>query len=79
MKYVYILKSLANPDRYYVGCALDLKKRVSEHNSGQSIHTNKFMPWKLVNYFAFEDAQKADKFELYLKTASGRAFAKKHF
>jgi len=31
----------------------------------------------LVTYVAFSDEQKAVAFERYLKTASGRAFAKK--
>jgi len=79
MKYVYILVSEKDPDRYYTGSTTDLKRRVEEHNAGKSTHTNKYMPWRLVMYFAFADPDKADKFELYLKTASGRAFAKKHF
>ena len=79
LKYVYIIQSVTQPERYYTGCTIDLKRRISEHNTGQSPHTRKFMPWKLINYIAFSDHEKADKFEIYLKTASGRAFAKKHF
>ncbi len=79
MKYVYILESLAAPDRFYVGGTTDLKRRFQEHNTGQSPHTSKFTPWKLTRYVAFSDHQKADKFEKYLKSGSGRAFAKKHF
>ena len=79
MKYVYMLQSESLPDRYYVGCTHDLKKRYDEHNNGQSTHTKKFIPWPLVGYLAFSDHNKADRFETYLKTASGRAFAKKHF
>jgi len=79
MKYVYMLQSVSHPERYYVGSALDLKRRFAEHNKGQSPHTKKFLPWKLVGYVAFSDHEKADKFEAYLKTASGRAFAKRHF
>jgi hypothetical protein len=30
-------------------------------------------------YLAFSDYEKADKFEAYLKSGSGRAFAKRHF
>jgi hypothetical protein len=37
------------------------------------------MPWALQTYFGFSDSAKADKFEQYLKSGSGRAFAKKHF
>ena len=79
MKYVYMLQSEMLPDRHYVGCTQDLKKRVSEHNKGQSTHTKKFMPWKLLGYIALSNHEKADKFEAYLKTASGRTFAKRHF
>lgn len=79
MKYVYMLQSESEPDRYYVGCTGDLKKRFAAHNNGQSIHTSKHMPWMLTGYVAFTDADKARKFEAYLKTGSGRAFAKRHF
>jgi putative endonuclease len=74
-----MLQSIAFPERYYIGTTLDLKRRFDEHNQGFSPHTKKFAPWKLVGYIAFSDHEKADKFEAYLKTASGRAFAKRHF
>ncbi|HEX4304273.1 MAG TPA: GIY-YIG nuclease family protein [Rhizomicrobium sp.] len=79
MKYVYMLQSIGHPDRYYVGCTIDLKTRFADHNNGGSVHTNKFRPWSLVGYTAFSDHTKANKFEAYLKTASGRTFAKRHF
>jgi putative endonuclease len=78
MKYVHILQSEIEPDRYYVGSTQDLKRRFAEHNIGKSIHTNKFKPWRLVTYVAFSDHVKADKFESYLKTGSGRTFARRH-
>jgi predicted GIY-YIG superfamily endonuclease len=55
----------------------DVEKRLVAHNAGQSQHTAKFRPWKLVGYLAFIDEDKASKFEKYLKTGSGRAFAAK--
>ena len=79
MKYVYMLQSLDFPDRQYVGAAHDLKRRVNAHNAGESFHTKKFKPWKLIGYVAFADDRKADSFEQYLKTGSGRAFSKRHF
>ncbi len=77
MYYVYYLQSQNNPYRYYVGLTADVKQRLEEHNAGKSIHTNKFKPWKLVTYTAFINKYRAEKFEAYLKTSSGRAFAKK--
>ena len=79
MNYVYVLQSEADAGRYYVGLTTDLKRRFDEHNSGKSIHTNKHRPWKLAIYLAFPDRDKAERFERYLKSGSGRSFAKKHF
>ena len=79
MYYVYILQSINNPDSFYIGFTIDLKQRIQEHNSGKSVHTNKYKPWKIKNYFAFDNEQKAKDFESYLKTHSGRKFCKNHF
>lgn len=77
MKYVYILQSDADPQRYYVGLTKDLKARLIRHNSGQVSHTSKYVPWTVKTYVGFDDEAQAAAFEQYLKTASGRAFAKK--
>jgi putative endonuclease len=79
MTCVYIIESVAEPDRFYVGIAEDLKSRLKAHNRGDVFHTAKFKPWIIKNYFAFKDEKKAHAFERYLKSGSGRAFAKRHF
>lgn len=78
MFYVYILNSLKEKDRMYVGITNDLKNRLNEHNTGESIHTDKYAPWRLMTYLAFDDKEKAVAFERYLKSGSGRVFAKRH-
>ena len=75
----YIIESEKDPAHWYVGLTNDLKRRLTEHNEGESIHTNKLRPWRIKNYFAFRDREKAEKFEKYLKSHSGRAFTKKYF
>ena len=75
--YVYILQSKAAPESYYVGFTEDLQARLKTHNSGQVPHTAKFVPWRIKTAVAFTDRQRAIEFEHYLKSASGRAFAKK--
>jgi predicted GIY-YIG superfamily endonuclease len=77
MKYVYILQSLDFSERYYVGVTDDLRSRLAKHNSGDVSHTSKYRPWRVKTYVAFSDEAQALAFERYLKTASGRAFAKK--
>lgn len=79
MHYVYNLQSEKLPHHYYIGLTTDLKRRMREHNSGLSIHTNKFKPWRLTMYIAFLDKRKAERFEVYLKSSSGRAFLNRHF
>ena len=78
MYFVYLLQSISTPERKYIGITDDPQRRLMEHNNGQSIHTNKFKPWALMTYIAFDDQVKAHAFERYLKSHSGRAFAKKH-
>jgi len=77
MHYVYLLESDADSDRRYVGLSTDLKQRLADHNSGKSPHTAKYKPWHLVTYVAFSNKTKAEKFERYLKSGSGHAFAKR--
>ena len=77
MRYVYLLQSEAVVGQRYVGVTSDLKQRLAEHNAGDSPHTSKYVPWKLVTYVAFLDERKAETFERYLKSGSGHAFARK--
>ena len=76
MKYVYILQSLTDSERFYTGNTGDLKARLSAHNSGTVIHTAKYRPWRIKTYVAFTDESRGLAFERYLKSGSGRAFAK---
>ncbi len=78
MHYAYLLRSETHPDQIYFGCTHDLRGRLAQHNTGKSAHTRKFTPWRLVTYIAFQQQEQAQKFEKYLKTGSGRAFAERH-
>ena len=75
--YVYILESLAEAGRYYMGSTQNLRERLARHNHGEVAHSSKYRPWRIKTAIAFTDRRRAVAFEGYLKTASGRAFAKK--
>jgi putative endonuclease len=75
--YVYILQSESNPGKFYIGSTENLCTRPKKHNAGEVPHTSKSRPWRIKTAIAFTDREQASKFEHYLKTASGRAFAKK--
>lgn len=76
--FVYYLKS-DSAKKSYVGITADLNRRLSEHNSGKSSYTKRYMPWKMIyNEFcgSLENARIREK---YLKSAVGRKFLKKIF
>jgi len=77
MKYVYILQSLEDEKRHYIGLTENLKERLRIHNAGKVLHTAKYRPWRVNTYIAFSDEERAAAFERYLKSSSGRAFGKK--
>lgn len=77
-RYVYILETLASPAHYYIGMTEDLEARICHHNQGSVPHTAKYRPWRIKTAIAFKDSTRASDFEKYLKSSSGRAFAKKH-
>ena len=78
-RFVYILKSLCTPHEYYVGITCDPKARLAAHNDGSSRHTASHRPWKTLVVIEFDEEEPALKFEKYLKTGSGREFARRHF
>jgi putative endonuclease len=75
--HIYIRQSESNVGRFYVGLTDDLQARLQKHNHGGVPHTAKFCPWHIKTAIAFSGRERAAEFERYLKTASGRVFAKK--
>ena len=76
---VYVIRSRKVPSRYYVGLTADLPSRLASHNAGESLQTRNFTPWALVVSVQFASEEMATKFERFLKSASGRSFAKHYF
>ena len=74
---VYVLRSINNPDRLYIGLTTDLKQRLIEHNSDQSTYSKRFSPWELESYIVVKNKECAESLEKYLKSGSGFAFLKK--
>jgi len=76
--YVYILVSETNPDSRYIGSTADLNARLAAHNAGKVSHTSKHKPWRVETAVAFRGNKKAASLEKYLKSGSGRTFARRH-
>ncbi len=75
--YVYILQSNAKAGGFYVGFTEDLQARLKKHNAGEVPHMVKSRPWRIKTAIAFTEQERAIEFERYLKSSSGRTFAKK--
>ncbi|MCB9331668.1 MAG: GIY-YIG nuclease family protein [Lewinellaceae bacterium] len=74
--YVYILR--CSDKSTYTGCTSNLKERLNRHQKGYVESTKVLTPVKLIWSCAFTEQSRAFAFEKYLKSGSGRAFAKKH-
>lgn len=78
-RFVYLLNSTQDPEQYYVGSTSDPKRRLAAHDDGDSPHTARYKPWRVVVVIEFSSEQRALAFERYLKTGSGREFSRNHF
>jgi putative endonuclease len=75
---VYVLRSLADPGRYYTGLTGNCRARLEAHNAGRCLHTATGRPWRIDVIVQFADEKRAVAFEQYLKSGSGSAFASRH-
>jgi putative endonuclease len=75
MFFVYILKSLKDGKRY-IGYTNNLKRRLTEHNSGLCKSTSKRIPVELVHSEEYEEKSEAMRRERFFKSGSGREYMK---
>ena len=78
-RFVYVLRNADPEPHFYVGLTSNVNGRLVDHNAGRCPHTVSRRPWQLHVVIEFSDEQTAVRFERYLKSGSGRAFAKRHF
>lgn len=67
MYYLYLLRSKEKKSEFYIGYTNNLRRRLEQHNSGESFHTKKHMPWKLVYYEAYSSEELVKRREVKLK------------
>jgi len=73
MNYVYVLLS-EKDGRFYTGSTNDLKRRLTEHGSGQVASTEDRVPLELVYYEACVRVEDARQRENYLKSGMGKRY-----
>ncbi|MEK7560721.1 MAG: GIY-YIG nuclease family protein [Patescibacteria group bacterium] len=72
---MYLIESTQH-DRWYIGSTGDLRKRLKQHNDGESSYTRKYCPWILLYYEACRSKDDALAREKYLKSGMGRRYLK---
>ena len=78
-RFVYIIRSFNNPQKRYIGVTSDVAARVRAHNAGQNRSTASWKPWGVDVTIEFRNERIAVRFEKYLKSGAGHAFASSHF
>ena len=77
-RFVYVLRSQTEPARYSTGLTSDVSARLAAHNAGRCCHTATGRPWNIDVVEEFANEERAVRFEQYLKSGSGCAFANRH-
>ncbi|MDO8442679.1 MAG: GIY-YIG nuclease family protein [bacterium] len=67
MYYIYILKSCKLSDKLYIGYTNNVVRRLKEHNLGESLHTNKYKPWKIIYLEGYANQDDAKERERQIK------------
>jgi putative endonuclease len=73
--YVYVLISEID-NLFYTGYTKDLRKRLSEHDSGKVNSTRHRRPLKLIYFEGCLNQQDATRREKYLKSGNGKIYLK---
>ncbi len=74
--YVYLLESKKNRE-LYTGYAVNLEKRLKEHNRGLNLSTKSARPWQYIYVEACLNKEDAQRRERYLKTSQGMRLLKR--
>lgn len=73
MFYVYVIQSESDMG-LYIGMSSNLRRRVAEHQGGESKSTKGRGPWRLIYYQAYLEKEDALGREVFLKSGGGRKF-----
>lgn len=76
MYYVYVLQSEFDHG-LYIGYSADLRRRLVQHQAGESFATSFRGPWRLIYYEAYVEESDARGREEFLKSGLGRGYLAK--
>ncbi len=73
--FVSVIKS--DEGMNYVGMTKNIKRRITQHNSGLSKWTRRGREWKLIYHESFESINEARAREKYFKNNAGREWLRR--
>jgi putative endonuclease len=73
MFFTYILRS-KKTKRYYIGSTDDLKNRLEEHISGETVSIRRGIPWKIVHTEQFNTRSEAIRKEKQIKARGAQRY-----
>ena len=77
MRFIYVYVLMSEKDgQWYTGYTVDLKKRIAQHQAGESASTRHRGPWKLIYYEASLNIEDARARERYLKSGMGKRYVR---
>jgi predicted GIY-YIG superfamily endonuclease len=76
MYYLYVLQSLRESRKLYVGMTNEFRRRLREHLSGNVHTTKRMLPIKLIFFEGFVAKKDASRRERYFKTSKGKSSLK---
>ena len=76
--YVYVLRS-DKFDRNYTGFTTNIETRLKQHNSGKTISTRPYKPWRVLFFESYSNKKEALSREKYLKSGIGREYVKNKY
>ncbi len=76
MHYVYVLQSLRENRKLYVGRTSDLRERLKQHQARKTWTTQRMLPVRLIFYEAFYIESDAIRREHYFKSSKGKSSLK---
>jgi len=73
MFFSYILQS-KKTKRYYIGSTDDVKNRLEEHNTGETVSIRRGIPWKIVHAEQFSTRSEAIRKENQIKARGAQRY-----
>jgi predicted GIY-YIG superfamily endonuclease len=74
---VYVIES-STDQTWYTGMALNVQKRLADHNAGKNRFTKGHLPWQIIYLEIHPDWQTAREREKYLKSAAGKIWLRNY-